>query len=99
MGTGKSTVGRLVATKLQRDFMDMDALIEQREGRSINQIFKDKGENYFRRLEADFCRELAEQQDLVIATGGGALINADNRRTMMVSGTVVPSLSSTPSRL
>lgn len=89
MGTGKSTVGRLVASKLGREFVDMDSLIEPREGRTINQIFVESGEPYFRQLEADLCRELAQQVGLVIATGGGALVPEGNLRSMEESGLVI----------
>jgi shikimate kinase len=89
MGTGKTTIGRLVAATLQRDFVDMDDLIEQREGRIINQIFADEGEAYFRQLEANLCQELAGQDGLVIATGGGALVSAENLQTMERTGLVI----------
>lgn len=89
MGVGKSTVGQLVATELEREFVDMDTLIEQGEGRPILQIFAESGESYFRQLEADFCRELAQQRDLVIATGGGALVPEQNLRMMESSGLVI----------
>lgn len=89
MGTGKSTVGQLVAAELGREFVDMDTLIEQREGRSIPQIFAGSGEATFRQLEADLCRELAQQEGMVIATGGGALVPEANLRVMEASGLVV----------
>lgn len=89
MGTGKSTVGRLVAAELGREFVDMDTLIEQREGRPIRQIFAESGEAYFRQLEAGLCRELAQQEGLVIATGGGALVAEVNLRVMESSGLVI----------
>lgn len=89
MGTGKSTIGRLVANKLNRKFVDMDTLIEQREGCTIPQIFEQNGEPYFRQLEANLCRELAAQTGLVIATGGGALVPEENLRVMEQSGLVV----------
>lgn len=63
MGTGKSTAGPRVAAKLEREFVDMDTLIEMREGRAISQIFATEGEAYFRRLEAELCRVLAEQTE------------------------------------
>jgi shikimate kinase len=88
MGTGKTTVGRLVANRLNRDFVDMDSLIEQREGRAISQIFAAEGEAYFRRLEAALCRELAGQNTLVIATGGGALIPEANLRALGRTGLI-----------
>ena len=89
MGTGKSTIGRLAAAELGRRFVDMDTLIEQREGRTIKQIFADDGETCFRRLEANLCQELAAQEGLVIATGGGALVSEANLHVMEGSGLVV----------
>jgi shikimate kinase len=89
MGTGKSTVGQLVAAELGREFVDMDTLIEQREGRPISQIFAESGEAYFRQLETDLCRELAQQEGLVIATGGGALVTDQNLRMIESSGLVI----------
>jgi shikimate kinase len=89
MGTGKTTVGRLLAATLGREFVDMDAVIEAREGRPISQIFAAEGEAYFRQLEADLCRELAARQGLVIATGGGALVNAANLAVMAATGLVI----------
>ena len=89
MGTGKSEVGRRVAQQLQRAFVDMDALIEAREGRSIPEIFAQEGEAYFRQREAEVIRELAEQEGLVIATGGGALIPEENRRRMAENGVII----------
>src|SRR5262245_42376946 len=88
MGTGKSTVGRLLAGRLKREFVDMDILIEQRERRSISQIFAGEGEAYFRHLEANLCQELAGREGLVIATGGGALILEANLRVMEQTGLV-----------
>ncbi len=89
MGTGKSTIGRLAAACLGRDFVDMDAVIEARQGRPISRIFAEAGEPYFRQLEAELCRELAAQQGLVIATGGGALVPAENLQVMARSGLVI----------
>ncbi len=89
MGTGKTAVGEEVARRLGRPFVDMDAVIEQREGRSIAQIFAEEGEPYFRRLEAALVKELAAARGLVIATGGGALIPEENRRAMTATGIIV----------
>jgi len=89
MGTGKSSVGQGVAKKLGRPFVDMDALIVQREGITIPEIFRERGEGAFRRLEHDLCEELSAEGNLVIATGGGALVNAENRRTMARSGCLI----------
>jgi shikimate kinase len=89
MGVGKTTVGRLLAERLARPFLDMDAIIEEREGRPISEIFAAEGEPYFRRLEAELCHELAARRGLVVATGGGALVNADNLAVMSNTGLVV----------
>jgi shikimate kinase len=89
MGTGKSTVGWLVAGKLKREFVDMDMLIERQEERTITRIFAESGEPYFRQLEANLCRELAAQAGLVIATGGGALAPEANLHIMGESGLVI----------
>ncbi len=89
MGTGKSAVGREVARRLGRTFVDMDELIAEREGRSIPDIFALSGESYFRRLEATLCSELAGCRDLVIATGGGALLPPANRAALGRSGVLI----------
>ncbi|MBN1966226.1 MAG: shikimate kinase [Anaerolineae bacterium] len=89
MGTGKSTVGRLVAEALERPFVDMDAVIEQRAGRTIPRIFAEQGEAAFRRVERALCRELAARGGQVIATGGGALVDDENRALLIASGLVI----------
>ena len=89
MGTGKTTVGQILARKLNREFVDMDALIETRAGMTIPQIFERRGEDEFRALERRLVYELALRNGLVIATGGGALIDDDMRETMVQSGMVL----------
>jgi shikimate kinase len=73
MGTGKSTVGRLLAAELGREFVDTDEVIVSRHG-PIDEIFNDHGEAYFRSIECDLARELAARRGLVVATGGGMLL-------------------------
>ena len=79
MGTGKSASGRLVANKLGWAFVDMDSAIEAEEGMTVAAIFETRGEPYFRAREADWCERLASRDHLVVATGGGALIDPANR--------------------
>ena len=80
MGVGKSTIGKRVASKLSFNFIDIDKLIEQKEGCSINLIFKKKGENYFRKLENDITLLQLKKSKSVIALGGGAFLNRNIRR-------------------
>ena len=89
MGTGKTTVGREVARRMGRSFVDMDAEIEAQAGKSIPRIFAEDGEAAFRQMEAALCEKLSAQQGLVIATGGGALLDPTNRALMKKSGPVV----------
>ena len=89
MGTGKTTVGQRLARRLKREFVDMDAVIEARAGMTIPQIFARRGEDEFRALERRLIYELALRNGLVIATGGGALIDEAIRDTMIRSGLVV----------
>jgi shikimate kinase/3-dehydroquinate synthase len=79
MGSGKSSVGREVARRLGRPFVDMDDVIEEREGTTVAEIFARRGEAYFRKVEKELWRELAASRGLVIATGGGTLVPVENR--------------------
>lgn len=89
MGTGKTTVGRRVAALTNRPFIDTDDEIVKRMGKTIPQIFAEDGEFVFRAKERQLCVELAAQQGLVIATGGGMLIDQANRALMLASAFVV----------
>jgi shikimate kinase len=89
MGTGKSTVGRLIAAQLGREFLDMDECIERREQRKISEIFATDGEPAFRRMERALVQELSAKEDLVIATGGGVVLNPDNIKDYSRNGLVV----------
>jgi shikimate kinase/3-dehydroquinate synthase len=89
MGTGKTSVGHTVAERLGYEFVDMDSMIEARAGKPIARIFAEDGELAFRQMEVALCGELCAREGLAIATGGGALVNPNNRARMMASGTVV----------
>lgn len=89
MGTGKSSVGRLLACRLGYAFRDVDALIVEQEGKSINDIFSEKGELYFREVESTVLMRVLQDSSQVISTGGGAVISDDNRKAMKRCGVVV----------
>lgn len=78
-GAGKTTVGKLLAEKMNYEFVDIDNQIEKIENKSISQIFADEGEEFFRQLETNMLNELINNDKLVISTGGGIIINEKNR--------------------
>jgi 3-dehydroquinate synthase len=89
MSTGKTTVGRALASMLGVPFFDTDALIESRAGASVAEIFARDGEPRFRELEADVCRAIGTAEGAVIATGGGTILDAGNFRHLSSLGTMV----------
>ena len=89
MGTGKSSVGRVVASHLRFSFVDTDELIESRAGKSIADIFAQAGEPVFRELETQLVQELARAQKTVISTGGGLVANAANLASLKEHALVV----------
>jgi len=89
MGTGKTSVGHTLAECLGLSFIDMDAIIEEREERPITDIFAADGEPYFRTVERALVQELAGQEGLVIGTGGGVVLNPDNVSDFEATGLVV----------
>ena len=89
MGSGKSSVGKSLARKLQFEFYDSDREIEARCGVDIPTIFEFEGETGFRKRERKVLAELAELDNAVIATGGGAILNRANRKTLRDSGHVI----------
>ena len=78
MGTGKTVVGRILAEKLGKQFIELDALIEKKAGKSIPDIFQQDGEIAFRELEIEAAREVAGKKSAVIACGGGLVLNKIN---------------------
>ena len=89
MGAGKSTIGRQLAALLKKDFLDVDHEIERRTGAAIPLIFEIEGESGFRRREALAVDELTRKTNVVLATGGGAVLDADNRKALRERGSVV----------
>ena len=75
MGVGKSTIGKKLAKKLGYNFIDVDKLIEAKEGLSINLIFKNKNENYFRKIEKEITLFRIKKNNSIISLGGGAFLN------------------------
>ncbi len=73
MGAGKTVVGKELARLINYNFIDMDELIEQEQGVTINEIFKIYGEAYFRDLEHEMCKKIANMQKCIVSTGGGAM--------------------------
>ena len=82
MGVGKSTVGKMLANKLAYNFIDIDKLIENEEGCTINQIFKNKSENYFRRIENSITLKELNKNNSVISLGGGAFLSKSIRKAV-----------------
>lgn len=89
MGAGKTTIGRALAKRLNKRFIDSDHEIEARTGASIPLIFEIEGEASFRQREAEVIRDLTAQSDIVLATGGGAILNPQSRDFLKSRGTVI----------
>jgi shikimate kinase len=89
MGSGKSTVGRLVAERLRRPFVDTDALVEAEAGMSVAEVFARQGERAFRAAEAQAIRHVSALRGQVVAVGGGAVVDTDNVLHLKATGDVV----------
>ncbi|MDQ6984333.1 MAG: shikimate kinase [Ghiorsea sp.] len=90
MGSGKSTIGKLLASRLFLSFMDLDEMIVQAQGKSIPQIFEDDGEQTFRKMESEALQAaLSQEKGSIIATGGGAVLSKKNRDMMQQAVQVV----------
>ena len=89
MGSGKSSIGRRVATRLGFQFLDTDALLVEREGREITEIFEQDGEARFRDLETSVLSSLGMRDRCVISTGGGVILREENRALLGQLGLVV----------
>lgn len=89
MGAGKTTVGRALARKAEKTFYDSDQEIEARTGVRVATIFDIEGEQRFRDREAAVIADLVKLDDIVLATGGGAVLRPENRKRLMEQGTVI----------
>lgn len=89
MGTGKSRIGRVLAQKLNYEFIDTDLELETRNRKKISQIFEEKGEAYFRALENKLAGELGRVDRKVIATGGGWVLNQENLKLSRKNGFII----------
>lgn len=88
MGCGKTTVGRMLAKELNYEFTDTDQLIEERFGMTVQEIFATKGEKDFRDMESEIARVLGEREGLIVSTGGGMMLNAQNVAALGGNGRV-----------
>lgn len=89
MGSGKTTLGKLLSEQTGMPLVDMDTQIEERAGKSINDIFAQDGEAHFRALEREMAQELASKDGQIISTGGGIVLNPDNIADFEKTGLVV----------
>ena len=88
-GSGKTDLSKFLAEHINYTFFDMDKVIEDREKKTINKIFEDSGEEYFRELESNILEELSNIKNAVISTGGGAILKEKNRALMRERGIVI----------
>ena len=95
MGAGKSLVAKKLATALKREVVETDKLIEEREKRTISDIFKNRGEPYFRKVEKEIICEVSRKRNLIIDCGGGAILDKDNREIFKKRGVLIY-LAATP---
>ena len=89
MGCGKSTLGKLAAAALGREFLDLDAYIETKAGKTVTEIFADSGEAGFRDLEHEALKEVAARQNVILALGGGTVLFDRNVQALRTAGTPV----------
>lgn len=77
-GSGKTTIGKEISQRFNMEFVDMDSIIENQEGTSIKNIFKEQGESYFRDIETECAKKLSERTGIIISTGGGVVKRPEN---------------------
>ena len=89
MGTGKSCVGKRLSKRLGLDFLELDEIIEKKEGISIKDIFEKKGEPYFRKLEKEIAKEVSQKKGIIISAGGGAIVDEENFKNLKNGGVII----------
>lgn len=89
MGSGKSTLGKELAALTNRRFIDLDQKVEEFSGKAISRIFSDEGEDYFRKTEADILKSLNQEENVIIATGGGTPCYKNNMSKMLKAGLTI----------
>ncbi|MDX1699983.1 MAG: shikimate kinase [Melioribacteraceae bacterium] len=89
MTSGKSTLGKILANVLGWDFFDLDKEIENQEGMKITDIFENKGEGYFRKIETDKLKELSDKKNVLISLGGGTIVNNQNAEFITSHGKLI----------
>lgn len=95
-GSGKTVIGRRLAARLGREFVDIDHYIEAREGKTVTEIFNEGGEEYFRKIETECTAEVSKRSGLVISTGGGVVTRPENRDLIKQNSTVVYLICNNP---
>jgi len=89
MGTDKSCVGKRLSERLGLDFLELDEIIEKKEGISIKDIFVKKGEPYFRKLEKEIVKEASQKKGVIISAGGGAVVDEENFKNLKNGGVII----------
>ena len=89
MGTGKTTIATKLSHRLKMEYVSTDTLIEKRENRTINEIFRDSGEDYFREIESSVIRDISSKDNQVVDAGGGAVLRDENMVNFKSSGIVI----------
>ncbi|MCE7912359.1 MAG: shikimate kinase [Candidatus Brocadia sp.] len=88
-GTGKTTIGKLLAQRLDKEFIDTDEYLEQKQGKTIKDLFREGGEPLFRDIEAQTIAEVCRPDNRVIATGGGVILREENVRRLRKNGIII----------